>query len=191
MHPVCDDCFLWFSRILKLRSVCTLLVILCTSCCCSVLRAALPDKGFTAHVIGYTAHAVLAALVAAPGFTVGAIDNGVELMLPLLEADLFGQVRAWAVGDVTYLSLWSDSTRSALNSSPICCPGLWVAQVHSSKQLRGVAHRQLCYGTLAADLFEYVDAGGEYNYHVRLPHFMVIMQCERNCGFVMHHCRAC
>lgn len=30
---------------------------------CHVLRASLPDKGFTAHVIGYTLHAVLEAVV--------------------------------------------------------------------------------------------------------------------------------
>ncbi|GIL90429.1 hypothetical protein Vretifemale_18038, partial [Volvox reticuliferus] len=109
---------------------------------CHVLRASLPDRGFTAHVIGYTLHAVLEAVVkvshgesaaaaaaaavaepaggddaaAAPsgydieddkdgegpedgmgeeeeeGGGVGVLDDSLELCLPLLEADLFGEV---------------------------------------------------------------------------------------------------
>lgn len=34
---------------------------------CNVLRSALPDRGFTAHVIGYTVHAVMEAMVGATG----------------------------------------------------------------------------------------------------------------------------
>lgn len=60
----------------------------------SVLRAALPDRGFTAHVIGYTVTAVLEALVAAGGVTPGDLDGAIEHVLPLLEADLFGQVNS-------------------------------------------------------------------------------------------------
>ncbi len=58
-----------------------------------MLRAALPDKGFTAHVIGFTAHAVLEALSKARLLRVGDVDASLELILPLMEADLFGQVR--------------------------------------------------------------------------------------------------
>uniref|UniRef100_A0A7S3R808 U3 small nucleolar RNA-associated protein 20 domain-containing protein n=1 Tax=Dunaliella tertiolecta TaxID=3047 RepID=A0A7S3R808_DUNTE len=117
---------------------------------CNVLRAALPDKGFTAHVIGYTLHAVLDALVgklmttrksrhaaaaaaaaaaagqeaaaaaepeagaaaegneeleewaAGPeeegdggddgGAASGALDDAVELALPIIENEIFGEV---------------------------------------------------------------------------------------------------
>ncbi|GFR52618.1 hypothetical protein Agub_g15134, partial [Astrephomene gubernaculifera] len=108
---------------------------------CHVLRASLPDRGFTAHVIGFTLHAVLEAVVkvahgesaaaaaaaavaepaegaAAPsGYDiekdedeeggggggervqeeeaegpVGVLDESLELCLPLVEADLFGEV---------------------------------------------------------------------------------------------------
>ncbi len=60
---------------------------------CSVLRAALPERGFTAHVMGYTAHAVLDALVK-KGAGPGDVDDSVPLMVPLIEADLFGDVSA-------------------------------------------------------------------------------------------------
>ncbi len=58
-----------------------------------MLRAALPEHGFTAHVMGYTAHAVLEALVGnVSEQPPGVLDDSVELVLPLLEVDLFGQV---------------------------------------------------------------------------------------------------
>ena len=120
---------------------------------CSVLRAACPDRGFTAHVVGYTMHAVLdsvvktgikarratkeAALKAAAaaaagvaadvtikgpkvkkpdagspvaiqgaegeeeeeegaedasGEVAGVLDDSVELVLPMIEAELFGDI---------------------------------------------------------------------------------------------------
>lgn len=58
----------------------------------NVLRAVLPDKGFTAHVIGFSLTAVLAALDKAGAVGPGGLDGSLELVLPLLEADLFGQV---------------------------------------------------------------------------------------------------
>lgn len=58
---------------------------------CSVLRAVLPDKGFTAHVLGFTAAALLEAHVCA-GVDAGQLDESLELLLPTLEGDLFGQV---------------------------------------------------------------------------------------------------
>lgn len=57
----------------------------------SVLRAVLPDKGYTAHVLGFTAAALLEALVAA-GAQPGQLDACLELLLPTLEGDLFGEV---------------------------------------------------------------------------------------------------
>jgi hypothetical protein len=57
----------------------------------SVLRACLPDKGFTAHVIGFTVTAVLDAL-ASRCEVHGHLDGSVALILPLIENDLFGQV---------------------------------------------------------------------------------------------------
>jgi hypothetical protein len=57
----------------------------------SVLRACLPDKGFTAHVIGFTVAAVLAALNTRCEVH-GHLDSSVPLILPLIENDLFGQV---------------------------------------------------------------------------------------------------
>jgi hypothetical protein len=57
----------------------------------SVLRACLPDRGFTAHVIGFTVAAVLAALNSRCEVH-GHLDSSVPLILPLIENDLFGQV---------------------------------------------------------------------------------------------------
>lgn len=58
----------------------------------NVLSSALPDKGFTAHVLGYTVHAVLEAVVKkAPAC---ALDDVAELVLPIIEAELFGEVAA-------------------------------------------------------------------------------------------------
>ncbi len=59
---------------------------------CRVLQAALPDKGFTAHVVGYTAHAVLEGLAKGSGGQHGGLDASVELLLPILDAELFGEV---------------------------------------------------------------------------------------------------
>ena len=52
--------------------------------------AACPPKGYTAHVLGYTVHAVVAAAcsVAAPGD----LDDSLLQLLALMEADLFGDV---------------------------------------------------------------------------------------------------
>lgn len=56
-----------------------------------MLRACLPDKGFTAHVIGFTVTAVLSAL-SSKCEVHGHLDSSVVLVLPLIENDLFGQV---------------------------------------------------------------------------------------------------
>ncbi|KAK9818396.1 hypothetical protein WJX72_012002 [[Myrmecia] bisecta] len=55
-----------------------------------VLSAALPARGYTAHVLGYTVHAVLDSL--AKGAEAGALDDCLQQVLPLMEADLFGDV---------------------------------------------------------------------------------------------------
>lgn len=67
---------------------------------CSVLRAVLPDKGFTAHVLGFTAAALLQAHVE-QGVAPGQLDQALPLLLPTLEGDLFGQVRG--VGCLVFL----------------------------------------------------------------------------------------
>jgi hypothetical protein len=59
--------------------------------CCSVLRSVLPDRGYTAHVLGYTAAALLEAHVKAV-VGPGELDACVEPLLPTLEGDLFGEV---------------------------------------------------------------------------------------------------
>lgn len=61
---------------------------------CSVLRSVLPDRGYTAHVLGYTAAALLEAHVkhTPGGVGVGQLDACVEPLLPTLEGDLFGEV---------------------------------------------------------------------------------------------------
>jgi hypothetical protein len=56
-----------------------------------VLRAVLPDKGYTAHVLGFTAAALLQAHVAA-GISAGQLDEALPLLLPTLDGDLFGSV---------------------------------------------------------------------------------------------------
>jgi hypothetical protein len=56
-----------------------------------VLRAVLPDKGYTAHVLGFTAAALLQAHVAA-GISPGQLDEALPLLLPTLDGDLFGSV---------------------------------------------------------------------------------------------------
>ena len=58
-----------------------------------MLRSVLPDRGYTAHVLGYTAAALLEAHVQA-GVSPGQLDACVEPLLPTLEGDLFGEVAA-------------------------------------------------------------------------------------------------
>ncbi|PRW58885.1 small subunit processome component 20-like protein [Chlorella sorokiniana] len=57
---------------------------------CEVLQSACPPKGFTAHVLGYTVNAVIEAVaqVGQPG----CLDDSLLMILPLMEADLFGEV---------------------------------------------------------------------------------------------------
>ncbi|KAL4434124.1 hypothetical protein ABPG75_000565 [Micractinium tetrahymenae] len=57
---------------------------------CEVLQSACPAKGYTAHVLGYTVHAVVEAVVAVG--EPGCLDDSLLLILPLMEADLFGDV---------------------------------------------------------------------------------------------------
>ncbi|GIL61502.1 hypothetical protein Vafri_15933, partial [Volvox africanus] len=134
---------------------------------CHVLRASLPDRGFTAHVIGYTLHAVLEAVVkvsrgenAAAAATaavaepaggdnaataaaatlsgydiddddsegsaqdgkgedegsVGVLDDSLELCLPLLEADLFGEVSE-AKEVTTFAVQYKEAKRCRANES--------------------------------------------------------------------------
>ena len=54
-----------------------------------VLRSACPPKGFTAHVLGFTLHALLEGL-AKGGVPPGALDASLPLILPFVEADVFG-----------------------------------------------------------------------------------------------------
>ncbi|EFJ49017.1 hypothetical protein VOLCADRAFT_104545 [Volvox carteri f. nagariensis] len=130
---------------------------------CHVLRASLPDRGFTAHVIGYTLHAVLEAVVkvahgesaaaaaaaavaepagggddAAPqgydvddedggaegggkeeeddGGGVGFLDESIELCLPLIEADLFGEVSE-AKEVTTFAAQYKEAKRCRANEA--------------------------------------------------------------------------
>lgn len=64
---------------------------------CSVLRSVLPDRGYTAHVLGYTAAALLEAHVKA-GVGRGELDACVEPLLPTLEGDVFGEVSVCGCG---------------------------------------------------------------------------------------------
>ncbi|PSC76593.1 small subunit processome component 20-like protein [Micractinium conductrix] len=57
---------------------------------CEVLQSACPARGYTAHVLGYTVHAVVEAVVAVG--EPGCLDDSLLLILPLMEADLFGEV---------------------------------------------------------------------------------------------------
>ncbi|KAL4860053.1 Small subunit processome component 20 [Chlorella vulgaris] len=57
---------------------------------CEVLRSACPPKGYTAHVLGYTVHAVVEAVVQVG--EPGCLDDSLLMLLPLMEADLFGDV---------------------------------------------------------------------------------------------------
>jgi hypothetical protein len=56
----------------------------------------LPDKGYTAHVLGFTAAALLQAHVAA-GISAGQLDEALPLLLPTLDGDLFGSVSVHCV----------------------------------------------------------------------------------------------
>lgn len=80
---------------------------------CSVLRSVLPDKGYTAHVLGYTAAALLEAHVKA-GVAPGQLDDCVEPLLPTLEGDLFGEVRGHATSLPCTASSWRLLCASAL-----------------------------------------------------------------------------
>lgn len=80
----------------------------------NVLADALPDKGYTSHVLGFTTHAVLAAVAAVRPACArqactcsllrcpcldaqsdpdpGAMDESLSLVLPIVETELFGEV---------------------------------------------------------------------------------------------------
>ena len=57
-----------------------------------VVSSACPARGYTAHVLGYTVHATLQGVVKGPHWTPGALDDCLDLILPLMEADLFGDI---------------------------------------------------------------------------------------------------
>ena len=50
-----------------------------------VLRSALPDRGFTAHVLGYTLHSVLEGVAPAAAEQPGCIDDCLPMILPIIE----------------------------------------------------------------------------------------------------------
>ncbi|KAL0044331.1 hypothetical protein WJX82_000142 [Trebouxia sp. C0006] len=55
-----------------------------------VLHNACPAKGYTAHVLGYTLHAILETV--SKGAAPGALDGYLDRILPVMEADLFGDI---------------------------------------------------------------------------------------------------
>ncbi|KAL0035339.1 hypothetical protein WJX77_001780 [Trebouxia sp. C0004] len=55
-----------------------------------VLHNACPAKGYTAHVLGYTLHAILDTV--SKGAAPGALDGYLDRILPVMEADLFGDI---------------------------------------------------------------------------------------------------
>ncbi|KAL0018407.1 hypothetical protein WJX79_009395 [Trebouxia sp. C0005] len=55
-----------------------------------VLHNACPAKGYTAHVLGYTLHAILETI--SKGAAPGALDGYLDRILPVMEADLFGDI---------------------------------------------------------------------------------------------------
>ena len=57
-----------------------------------VLRSALPDRGFTAHVLGYTVHAVMDGIAPMARHDPTAIDDCLLMVLPMIDNDLFGHV---------------------------------------------------------------------------------------------------
>lgn len=64
------------------------------------LHAACPPRGFTAHVLGYTLHAVVEAVAAAG--TPGCLDDSLLLILPLMEV----RERHASVGCQRRRTLW-------------------------------------------------------------------------------------
>ncbi|KAK9845304.1 hypothetical protein WJX81_002986 [Elliptochloris bilobata] len=56
----------------------------------TVLRSALPSKGYMGHVLGFTLHAILAVLV--QGAEPGALDDVMEDVLPAVAAEVWGDV---------------------------------------------------------------------------------------------------
>lgn len=57
----------------------------------TVLKATVPPKGYMAHVLGYTLHSLLAAVADHPEAP-GALDESVEPILGVLEADILGYI---------------------------------------------------------------------------------------------------
>lgn len=57
-----------------------------------VLSATLPNRGFTAHVLGYTVHAVLEAVSEKAAQYPGSLDDAVDILIPIIENDMFGDV---------------------------------------------------------------------------------------------------
>ena len=57
-----------------------------------VLQASLPDRGFTAHVLGYTVHAVIEGVSEEAATKPGSLDDILDLVLPIIENEMFGVV---------------------------------------------------------------------------------------------------
>ncbi|KAK9808411.1 hypothetical protein WJX73_001754 [Symbiochloris irregularis] len=57
-----------------------------------VLQSALPSRGYTAHVLGFTAHSVLAAMAKAHSDREGLLDECTPRVLAILEEQVFGLV---------------------------------------------------------------------------------------------------
>lgn len=85
----------------------------------SVLRACLPDKGFTAHVIGFTVAAVLAALTSKCEVH-GHLDSSVPLVLPLIGEAAGCAPRAHAAGATWDGRVWCAWARRVRDAPAPC-----------------------------------------------------------------------
>lgn len=105
-----------------------------------VLRSALPDRGYTAHILGYTVHAVLQAVASAAAQEPGSLDDCLPMILPVIEKDLFGHI-ADAKEVEAFAASYKEAKRCRANDTYQLMASLVTFSTHVPKLLAPVRDR--------------------------------------------------
>ncbi|KAL4521880.1 hypothetical protein Ndes2526B_g01987 [Nannochloris sp. 'desiccata'] len=110
-----------------------------------VLRSALPDRGYTAHILGYTVHAVLEAVASAAAQEPGSLDDCLPMILPVIEKDLFGHTAEAKEVDA-FAASYKEAKRCRANDTYQLMASLVTFSTHVPKLLAPVRDR-LCHAS--------------------------------------------
>jgi U3 small nucleolar RNA-associated protein 20 len=105
-----------------------------------VLRSALPDRGYTAHILGYTVHAVLEAVAFAAAQEPGSLDDCLPMILPVIEKDLFGHTAEAKEVDA-FAASYKEAKRCRANDTYQLMASLVTFSTHVPKLLAPVRDR--------------------------------------------------